>query len=278
MRPPPPPPASLFSSQIGQQNQQQIVPGVKISINELRGTTRFNDLHEELQKVIEHVDNFIHQQIKIQEDCAGGTDRVNSLSHQMGPDVDYCTKALDTLNHALENDAQSIAFAKNLVKRDAEDARLSFKIVQKLKQPAQFHQSGSWTTSNPQILGLSSLNENMSAGTNTTIVDYFSKQSEAMAKLLDLHKRNIEEVETYLKGIESNTMQQMQQMMSNRNSDGNEKNAEDQVRELAAVLRDFETGINSVAIKVGEAREKTQGVMMGTAENGGTRSKMHSSY
>jgi nucleoporin p58/p45 len=274
-----PPNVSLFSSQIGQQGQQQTVPGVKISVNELRGTTRFNDLHEELQKMIESVDNFIQQQIKIHDDCAAISDGINTMSHRMGPDVDYCAKTLDTMQHALENDAQSIAFAKDLLKTDVVDAKLSFKVIRNLKQPAQFHQTGSWAASTTShTLSPSFSGEDAETGANRSIVDYFSKQSEEMTKSLDSYKSNIQEVETYLEGVESNMMQQMQQTMCSRASDGTEKSAEDQVRELAAVLRDFDTGITCVAVKVGGAREKVQEVMMGSDENGGTRSRRRGMY
>lgn len=273
------PPISLFTSQIGQQSQQQTVPGVRISVNELRGTTRFNDLHEELQKVVVDVDTFIHGQIKIHEDLASTSKTINDQSHQMGPDVEYCAKALDTMQHALENDAESIAFAKDLVRTDAADAKLSFKVIQNLKQPSQFHQVGPWATSiNPNTLATPIPDDGANSGANRSIVDYFSKESEEMTKSLESYKRNILEVESYLKGVESNSMQQLQQIMFSRASDGGEKSAEDQVRGLAAVLREFDTGINGVAVKVGGAREKVQEIMLGSAENGGARSRRHGGY
>jgi nucleoporin p58/p45 len=96
-----------------------------------------------------------------------------------------------------------------------------------------------------------------------------------MTRTLDTYKRNITEVETYLNGVESNTMQQMQQMMFSRARDGGEKSAEDQVRELAAVLRDFEAGILGVAAKVGSAREQVQEVMLGPNEVVGNRGRRY---
>lgn len=261
--------------QIGQQMQQQTVPGVKLSVNELRGTTRFNDLHEELQKVIENVDNFVLNQIKLQEDCLTVSPEIENTSSQMAPDVEYCTKSLETIQNALENDAESIAFAKNLVKADAANAKLSFRAIQNLKQPSQFHQTDLWTMSTSSYSqGPSFSDQTAEEGVSRNIVEYFSKQVEEMARTLDTYKRNVTEVETYLKGVESNMMQQMQQMMFSRARDG-EKSAEDQVRELAAVLRDFEAGIMGVAAKVGSAREQVQEVMLGLTEAVGTRTKRY---
>lgn len=52
---------------LGQTNNQnqQTVPGVRIDLTNLRGTTRFNDLHEDLQKEISKLDDIIQGQIKL---------------------------------------------------------------------------------------------------------------------------------------------------------------------------------------------------------------------
>ena len=263
----PPPARKLFPSQIGQYTQQQqTVPGVRIlDVNQLRSTTRFNDLHEDLQKVIEQVDNFILGQIRCQEECAQHTDDIDQKCHQMPPDVDYCTKALDTMHQALENDADSIAVAKGLVKVDVADAKLVFKTVQSLKMPQQLHQGALWnTTGISQSGGPSFLEEEAEVGASRNIIEYFSKQADEMTKTLDAYKRNIGQVEAYLKDIESNTMKQVEQTMFNRGQDSGEKSAEEQVRQLAAVLRDFEHGITGVATRLGVTRDKVQEIMLGS--------------
>ena len=262
----PPPTRKLFSSQIGQYTQQQqTVPGVRIlDVNQLRSTTRFNDLHEDLQKAIEYVDNFISGQIRCQEECAQHTEDIDQRCRQIPPDVEYCTKALDTMQQALENDAESIAFAKSLVNVDVADAKLSFKTIQNLKMPQRFDQSGMWNATGISQSKGSSFPEEDDAevGASRNIVEYFSKQADEMTKTLDAYKRNISQVEAYLTGVESNTMQQMQPMMFNMRRDGGEKSAEEQVRYLAAVLRDFEQGILAVATRVGGTRDNIQGVIL----------------
>lgn len=210
------------------------------------------------------MDNFILGQIRCQEECAQHTEEIDQKCRQMPPDVEYCTKALDTMQQALENDAESIAIAKGFVKVDVANAKLSFKIIQNLKLPLQSHQSGMWNiTGIPQSGGSSFPEEDAEVGASRNIVEYFSKQADEMTKTLDAYKRNIDQVEAYLKGVESNTMQQMQQMMFNGGQDGGEKSAEEQVRQLAAVLRDFEHAITGVATRVGGTRDKIQEVMLG---------------
>lgn len=262
----PPPPPSIFSATIGQHTQQQqAVPGVRISVNELRPTTRFNDLHEELQKTIEQVDNFIHIQMGWKDACVNESEKIVNMCLQIPPDVQFCTNQLATLQQALENDAESIAFAKSLVKTDTADARLSFKVIQNLKLPPQFHQTNLWgTTVTPRNPTGSVGDEESESGGSRNLVEYFSKETDSMSQNLDNYKRNIAEVEEHLQGVESNTMRQMHQMMFTGGADGNAKSAEDQVRELAAVLRAFENGILGVAAKVGSTRENVQDVMLGT--------------
>lgn len=180
----------------------------------------------------------------------------------MLPDIEYCAKMLDTMQQALENDAESIAFAKNLVKADFDDAKLSFQVIQNLSLPQQFHHGALRnSTTAPRPRGLLFSDAGAEEGP-TNIVDYFARHAEEMSNTLNSYNRNIVDVENYLKGIESSTMQQMQQMMFTRARDGGQKSAEDQVRELAIVLREFGNGILGVATKVGDTREKVQDHML----------------
>ena len=271
----PPPPPSLFSATIGQHTQQQqTIPGVRISVNELRPTTRFNDLHEELQKVIEYVDSFILNKMQWKDACEVEGEKIDNMCLQLPPDVEYCSKQLDTMQQALENDAESIASAKSLVKADAADAKLSFKVIQNLRLPQQFHQTSLWSTAmTPQNPRAGIVDDDLEDGASRNLVEYFSKQTDSMSKTLISLKRNIAEVEIYLEGIESNTVQQMHQMMFTGREDSKGRSAEDQVRELAAVLRAFENGILGVAAKVGSARESVQDAMLSTGNYTGQSTK-----
>lgn len=255
---------STFSTSIGQfTQQQQSVPGVRISINELRSTTRFNDLHEDLQKAIEKIDDFILGQIKLQEECEGFMSEVHGISNSIPNDVEYCAKTLEAMQIALENDAEAIAYAKLLVKTDAANAKLSFRVIQNLKMPQQFQQFALWNMQSlPQVAIPSSFDEG-GVGSNENLVAYFSKEADEMSKLLLKYKGNIAEVESYLKGLEFSLGQRMQQVAILPRRNGGGEGAEAQVRELAAVLREFENGILGVASKVGASREKVQEVVLG---------------
>lgn len=227
--------------------------------------------------MIENVDNFILSQIGFQEQCEQAMDRVEGLVAPIPNDVEYCAKTLETMQNALENDAEAIAHAKTLVRTDAANAKLSFKIIQNLKLPQQFQTSGLWNIPNVSQGVAPTLSDDDLPGVSSDVVSYFSKETDNMSKTLEGYKHSLAEVEAYLQGMETNTFQQMQQIAFTHGQDGRGKSAEDQVRELAAVLREFENGILGVASKVGDAREKVQEIMLGgdLVKNSGNRTRRY---
>ncbi|KAL8732527.1 MAG: hypothetical protein Q9166_002741 [cf. Caloplaca sp. 2 TL-2023] len=257
---------SLFATSIGQYTQrQQPVPGVRVTTSELRPTTRFTDLHEQLQTLIENIDAFIQQQMKFQQECAAMNHGLDQHCCQLPDDVEFCTKALDTMQHALENDAEAISQAKALTKEDVTNAKLSFTTIENMTVPQQYQATNLWALPSisqhvaPSLLDDEDTRE---GDGSTNLVSFFSTQADGMSKSLDSYKKNVAEVENYLKGIEANTVTKMQQLLFTRGEDGQGKSAEDQVRELAAVLKDFENGIINVAGKVGGVRENVQEVVL----------------
>ncbi|KAL8854363.1 MAG: hypothetical protein Q9221_000850 [Calogaya cf. arnoldii] len=252
----------LFATSIGQYTQrQQPVPGVRVTTSELRPTTRFTDLHEQLQTLVENIDGFIQQQMKFQQECAAMNQGLDENCNQMPDDVEFCTRALHTMQHALENDAEAISQAKALTKADVANAKLSFATIENMAVPQQYQPTNLWALPSisreaaPSSLDDASIAE---GDGSTSLVAFFSSQADEMSKSLDNYKKSVVEVENYLKGVETNTVTQLQQLFLTRGQDGQGKSAEDQVRELAAVLKDFENGIINVAGKVGGVREKVQ--------------------
>ncbi|KAL8954095.1 MAG: hypothetical protein Q9222_000074 [Ikaeria aurantiellina] len=262
----PPSQPSLFATSIGQYTQrQQAVPGVRVTTSELRPTTRFTDLHEQLQTLIENIDGFIQQQIKFQQECAAMNPAIDENCSQMPSDVDHCTKTLDTMQHALENDAEAISKAKSLTKEDVANAKLSFTAVESLTIPQSYQAANLWAlppASRDAAPSLLNDEDNAEGLGSASLVSLFSTQADEMSQSLDGYGRNIAEVESYLRYTEVNTLQQMQQLVLTQCQDGQGKSGEDQVRELAAVFRDFENGIMKVAGKVGGAREKVQELVL----------------
>ncbi|KAI4142163.1 MAG: hypothetical protein LQ341_003280 [Variospora aurantia] len=269
--------SSIFATSIGQYSQQQRpIPGVRVSTSELRPTTRFTDLHEHLQTLIANIDDFVQQQMKYQQECVSLNPSISQDCNDMPNDVDHCTKALETMETALENDAGIISQAKSLTKGDVGNANLCFSAIENMAIPQQYQTTNLWALPSVSREPAPSLldDENSNNGTSSlNLLNYFTDQADDMSNLLHGYQRNIGEVEAYLKGIEGNTIQQMQQFLFTRGHDGQGKSAEDQVRELAAVLKEFENSILNVAGKVGGVREKMTEVMLGDHGSQTGRSK-----
>ena len=250
------------------------MPGVRVSVSELRPTTRFDDLHEDLQKMIETIDTFVFEQMRFQAQCelalegqGEGVQRgVAKAAETIPTDVKQCQTTLDAVQQALENDAQTIAHAKRLTKADEANANLSFKALSTLRTPQQFQNSNMWNALNAsQTVGPTLIDADQIQGAASNLVSYFSIQADEMSKALESYKGRIGEVEAYLGGMEANMMNQIQQLTFVRDRDGGPKSAEDQVKELAAVLNEMEAGIVGVASRITGTREQVQGVQASAA-------------
>ena len=189
--------------------------------------------------------------------------QVDERSSAIPDDVEFCARTLETLQIALENDAEAIALAKAFMTTDSADAKLSFDVIRALKMPQQFHHFALWSGQNSSHAGEGPLKREHEVAPSKNLVSYFSQAADQMSQTLSKYKGNINEVETYLRGLEVNLGQQVQQMAFVRRRDGGAKKTDDQIRELAAVLREFEIGILGVAGKVGNTREKVQELTLG---------------
>lgn len=183
------------------------------------------------------------------------------------PDVDYIKQRLDTTELALDNDSSAIEQMKAVVRKDAQNAKLSFRAIENLKLPQQFHYTGmSWyggasggvTQGASRSAAVASSGEE---GSPQDIVDFFSSEADQFQKTLDTYTRNVSEIEAHLRTLEVNVAQQSQQVLFRRGTDGGMRTREEQVRELAAVLNEFEGAIVGVAERIGGLREGTSEVV-----------------
>jgi nucleoporin p58/p45 len=238
----------------GNAQNQQSVPGVRIDLTNLRGTTRFNDLYEDLQQTITRMDDVIQGQIKLKHDCDAIMPAHDQQLSQIPGDVAFCSRKLTGVEGALASDVKSIAVARDLVKIDAENAKLSFKAIDNLKLPPQFHNTGIWSTK-------SSDNQSSNGEDEQDIVGLFSATADELSSTLNKYQTNVTEIEQHLRSVEVGSAQQINAFIARRS--GSSNGHEDPVAELAAALREFEQSILSVAGKVGGAREGVQSLQLG---------------
>ncbi|KAI1340318.1 hypothetical protein F5Y15DRAFT_54473 [Xylariaceae sp. FL0016] len=236
-----------FGLTMGQSATQQTVPGVRIDVSNLKGTTRFNDLQEDLQKQIESVDKFILEQQARKGEVDSFMPNHGEMLESLPADVKFVTRKYDGARNALQSAAQAIESARVLVNQDADAARLSFRAIDNLKLPSQYHTSNFWSprqhtpgTANAESDG-------------QDLVGFFSKAANEMEDQMNKYGKNLTEIETHMHGVSDGLVDQLQRMMATKN--GASSGSDEKIQELASVLRDFEQGIMKVAGDVASARE-----------------------
>ncbi|KAF4635659.1 hypothetical protein G7Y89_g2425 [Cudoniella acicularis] len=242
----------------GQSNaqNQQTIPGVRIDLTNLRGTTRFNDLHEDLQKEITKMDEVLQSQIRLKNDCDAIMPAHDQQLLQIPNDVAFCNRKLTGVENALVSDINSISHVREFIKTDAESAKLSFRAIDNLKLPPQYHNTGIWSTNS------SDGRPSESGGDEgQDIVGLFSKTADELSATLTKYQNNLTEIEQHLRGVETSSAQQINAFIAKRN--GSSSTVENPVAELGAALLEFEQSILGVAGKVGGAREGVQGLQLG---------------
>ncbi|KAI9794430.1 MAG: hypothetical protein M1816_005500 [Peltula sp. TS41687] len=241
-----------------------MIPGVRIDVSNIRSTTRFTDLHEDLQRQLQLIESLVIHQISCHNQCKAMMPKHAEGLAYLPNDVEHVARRERTLTETLMNDVQAIAHVRDTINADADDAKLSFTAIDNLRLLPQYHHVGNWK------LGASSLGISTIDGEEPArdLVAYFSQRADNMSLTLQQYMRNLAQVESHLRGVEARTGQQIQQLAFSRGRDGESRTADDQIRELAAVLRDFEGGILGVAGRVGAAREGVQQLTLGTAGAG----------
>ncbi|KAI1006948.1 hypothetical protein K3495_g1275 [Podosphaera aphanis] len=225
-------------------NQQQSIPGVLIDASNIRGTTRYNDLKEELQKQIMDVDTMIQNQIQLQHECDAIMPAHDSQLARIPADVEFCQRKLTGVDGAVDEDIQSISAVQKLIKADVEAAKLSFAAIDILRLPPQYHTHGAWSVR---------LASNQGDGGTEDIVGFFSQVAEGLGAKLTMYQKQLTEIEQHLRGVEFNSAQQINTLIAKKN--GSAVSEESSYEQLAGVLQDFEAGLLNVAGKVGETRK-----------------------
>lgn len=237
-----------------QQQQQQTVPGAKVDLTNIRPTTRFSDLHDDIKKEIEAIDAFIKQQESYAAQCEALIPKHSTNLDSVTPDVELITGKLETVELALENDSRDINSAKELIKADLADAARCIRVIENLQLPSQFHYGPSVGAGNRRKAGDDDY--------DVDIVGYFTRQAESMQKTLGTFTANLGEIESHLRVIEASTIQRGQQLAAQKAGGTGGNNT---VAELADTLRGFENGILNAAGFVGACREGVNELIVGKA-------------
>ena len=246
-------------------------------MSNIKSSTRHNELNEDLQKQLESIDGIILGQMEHAKECAAMMPAHESHLSNVPPDVEFCSRKLKGLEDLMEGDAEAVSVLRDQIQEDAEHAKLSFRAIDNLKLPPQYHNPGHWPT---KASGGDSRSQGSGARDAQDIVGYFSSTADELTGKLAKYQKNITEIELHLRGVEASTAQQIQTYISRRN--GGTGAQSDEIQELAESLQDFERGILNVAGKVGSTREGVQslqlGAFMGPTNGGATNTKRSNVY
>jgi nucleoporin p58/p45 len=231
---------------------------VQTTLESMRGTTRFNELHPDLQNMIQQFDEGIQRKIgycnQIRETLPNNEAEVATIA----PDVAYVESFLATVEVGLDNDSANIARLRDLVKKDAEDATLSFRAIENQRLPAQFHyrNSANLTASSAKAPPTSGLDED-DPTKPVDLMSYFNRRTGELDRTLDVYQRQIREIEGHLRTMEAGTLEKAQQLTGSRSA------PRDQRRELVEALKAIEGAILDSAKKVGQVRDEVTKQTMG---------------
>lgn len=259
---------------------------MKVDVSNLLPTTKFESCADEIRKTIEDIDTYILNQMKVCNEVADMLPTIENQGSTIPNDVDFVQGKLETMQHALENDASDIDQLRNLVTRDAAEAQVAFRAIDTLKLPMQYQTAGGggwWSVQDQNVSDRRSLRSTRKntlalpdeveadASTATSVngipvnlVDYFSQRSDEMGAVLERYKGNLKEIEDHLHGVEISLNRQINEFVSSKSRDGGAAGApRSAVNDLAAVLSDVEAGIMGVASRLGGVSEQVQEATLG---------------
>ena len=248
----------LFGSSIAPQpvTNTTTIPAVTVDVSNLLPTTRFNDLHPDLQTAIANTQSYIDAQLSLCSQIDAFAPGHNEQVTRVPKDVSYLEDRVKTTTTALENDAAEIDTAHKRLRQDKHDAELSFAAVQALHLPAGYNAASAFSSSSSVSRG---------AQSSKTLLEFFDQRLAMMSATLKNYTSNMTEIEQHLRGVEARMMAEMQKLLMEKGRKGADSSGvvEEQIRVLAGVLGDFEAGIMGVAGKVGAAREEVQRLELG---------------
>ncbi|KAJ4375752.1 hypothetical protein N0V85_009014 [Neurospora sp. IMI 360204] len=259
---------------------QNAAAGSKVDLPALRSTTRFSDLTDSLQSQLTQIDESIQKCIS---DCSAINAFMPGHEQQLSSiplDVSFVSRKSEGAAGALNSDVQAIASLKETVKKDAANARLSFKSIDQLRLPGGYWQAGLWSSASrsgqqTETNGAAKTSatksgnasktgqqeeEEADAESNQDLIGYFSKTADEMDEMMKRFERNLGEIEVHLHGVQGNVLEQLQRAAGQKQlvqetANGSEGQVDQRVVELAGVLRDFEESILKVAGVVGGVKE-----------------------
>ncbi|KAF1990863.1 hypothetical protein K402DRAFT_389760 [Aulographum hederae CBS 113979] len=257
-------PSLSLGQGMNSQQQPQTVPGVRIDMSQIKGTTRFNDLTPELQQQLEEIDAFIQQQTQfaaqIEARLVGHGEQITSLA----PDVNVLTQKAELVELNWENDAQTIAELKKLSDAAREEAVMLMGGINILKLPNNLA---------PQR---SAAGDDDKGGSSADLISYYNKKIDILAQRLKDYRSVQAQVEERLRTVEVHAITENEsQILKRAGMGGLQQTAEEAdmqegdpsgMRELTESLSGFGAALSRVAQQIAEVRDRNTQMILGKAQ------------
>jgi nucleoporin p58/p45 len=228
----------------------------------IKGTTRFHELHPDFQSEIQKLDDIFQGHMSNAQRIRESLPRQGELVATLPPDVTYIEQFMSTVELGIDNDSGNIARLKEFIEKDIEEARLCYRAVTNQSLPAQFRYGNAANLSASTISQPTTSADDDDPTKPVDLVPYFSKRADSLSDTLELYQRHIREIEAHLRTMEAGTIERAQQLAGQRSG------MRDQRRELAEALNAIEAAIMEAAVKVGKTRDMVTQQTMGRAGAG----------
>ena len=277
-----------------QQQSTQFSSSTKIDLDHLRPTTKYDQLTDALQSQIADLDTNILNQIQMCNEVSSILPAISSSGSNLPNDVTYVTSKLAEVRIGFENDAEEITSLRDhVVKKDAREAQICFRNIDRLKMPAQYQSSYQSTTgsgggggvyggsglsgwwNHPQTLqrsvraasGIRSItlpddDEDKDTGP-ADVLSLFDRRTDEFKDTLKSNIELLKEIEDFVDSVEMKIVQRERELNDERNGT---REPEDQVQMLRYVFGAVERSLYDVADKVGGARDGVQELVMASAD------------
>ncbi|OHE91929.1 nucleoporin NUP49/NSP49 [Colletotrichum orchidophilum] len=182
---------------MGQSTTQQSVPGVRVDMSNIKGTTRFNDLEQSIQSEMENCDLMIQRFMAHASEIRGFMAAHGGDLAQLTNDVNWLQRKYEGVKTTLDEDIVTLGHLKDLVKSDADIAKMAFAGADQLKLPAHYHQT--WLTRGGP--GGNTTNGNQDRNLED-VLTLFSNEADRLKELSQFQVQKIKEMEQHMPGVE----------------------------------------------------------------------------
>lgn len=220
------PQASLFNQP---QAQSQVQPqAVEMNFSNMRGTTRYEELHADVRGLLDFFDDYVQKAISISQELSARSVTQKDTMESVDDDVEHVSRKLGFTTTFLNNDGHSIGQLHNASTQLINTAALSTRTIDILRLPIsqRSHYLSTHHTSNPEY----------------SLIPYFEEKTSELEGKAKNFLAAVGEVEKTLEAVERDVGQV-------------NMSAESKVREVVKAERVVFSGMLAVASKVATVNE-----------------------